>query len=94
MRKETPTMRRTLRRSLVTAVAAAGLVGIGAAPAMAASENKKASDCGAVHGAFADVNDDFGWLGEVGGTPGYHNGARGQDVGATGYNNSHTGCQA
>lgn len=51
------------------------------------------SDCGAVHGAFANVNGNFGFLGEAGGTPGYHNGATGQDVGATGYNNSHTDCQ-
>ena len=41
------------------------------------------------HGAFADVNGNFGFLGEDGGTPGYHNGAVGQDPGATGYNNSH-----
>jgi hypothetical protein len=44
---------------------------------------------GAQHGAFANVNGNFGFLGEVGGTPGYHNGAVGQDPGATGYNNSH-----
>jgi hypothetical protein len=30
-----------------------------------------------------------GW----GGAPGYHDGARGQEAGATGYNNSHTDCQ-
>ena len=28
------------------------------------------------------------------GTPGYHDGAVGQDPGATGYNNSHTDCQS
>ena len=47
-----------------------------------------ASPCGAIHGAFANENGNFGFLGEVGGTPGYHNGAVGQDPGATGYNNS------
>jgi hypothetical protein len=59
----------------------------------AASASNQASPCGAVHGAFANVNGNFGSLGEVGGTPGYHNGAVGQDPGATGYNNSHTACQ-
>lgn len=43
---------------------------------------------GAIHGAFANVNGNFGFLGDVGGTPGYHDGAVGQDPGATGYNNS------
>jgi hypothetical protein len=47
-----------------------------------------ASPCGAVHGAFANVNGNFGFLGDAGGTPGYHDGAVGQDFGATGYNNS------
>lgn len=57
-------------------------------------DGSQASPCGAVHGAFADVNGNFGFLGQAGGTPGYHNGAVGQDPGATGYNNSHTNCQA
>ena len=52
------------------------------------------SDCGSTHGAFADENGNFGFLGQEGGTPGYHDGARGQDQGATGYNNSHTDCQS
>jgi hypothetical protein len=47
-----------------------------------------ASPCGAIHGAFANVNGNFGFLGDAGGTPGYHDGAVGQDPGATGYNNS------
>lgn len=47
-----------------------------------------ASPCGAIHGAFANVNGNFGFLGDAGGTPGYHDGAVGQDLGATGYNNS------
>src|SRR3954449_4526327 len=59
----------------------------------AAPAANNASDCGAAHGAFANVNGNFGFLGEAGGTPGYHGGATGQDAGATGYNNSHTGCQ-
>ena len=64
-----------------------------AVPAFAGgSENSHASACGATHGAFADVNGNFGFLGAVGGTPGYHDGAVGQDPGATGYNNSHVDC--
>jgi hypothetical protein len=35
------------------------------------------------------LNGNFGFLGELGGAPGYHDGAVGQEVGATGYNNSH-----
>ena len=61
------------------------------APAVASAENN-ASSCGAVHGAFANVNGSFGWLGEDGGAAGYH-GVVGQEPGATGYNNSHTSCQ-
>jgi hypothetical protein len=34
------------------------------------------------------VNGNFGSLGALGGMPGYHNGAVGQEPGATGYNNS------
>lgn len=63
-----------------------------AVPAAASADNN-ASPCGATHGAFANVNGNFGFLGEAGGTPGYHNGAVGQDPGATGFNNSNTGCQ-
>jgi hypothetical protein len=59
-----------------------GAVGASASP----------SACGAAHGAFANENGNFGFLGDVGGTPGYHNGARGQQPGATGYNNSHVDC--
>jgi hypothetical protein len=55
---------------------------------MADSSGSSASPCGAVHGAFADANGNFGFLGADGGTPGYHDGAVGQDVSATGYNNS------
>jgi hypothetical protein len=77
-----------MKKLLVCAAFAAAL----ALPSVASAENQ-ASSCGAVHGAFANVNGNFGFLGEVGGTPGYHNGAVGQEPGATGYNNSHTGCQ-
>ena len=63
-----------------------------AVPACAGSDNSNASPCGATHGAFADVNGNFGFLGTAGGTPGYHGGAVGQDPGATGYNNSHVDC--
>ena len=76
--------------------ASALLLGSLAIPAFAAGagDGSNASACGAVHGAFADVNGNFGFLGQDGGTPGYHDGAVGQDPGATGYNNSHTDCQA
>jgi hypothetical protein len=62
-------------------------------PAFALGDGSQASACGATHGAFADVNGNFGFLGQEGGTPGYHNGAVGQDPGATGYNNSNADCQ-
>jgi hypothetical protein len=52
-------------------------------------DGSNASASGAGHGAFADVNGNFGFLGDAGGTPGYHNGATGQEAGATGSNNSH-----
>jgi hypothetical protein len=71
--------------ALATAVVALAIP----ATSLAASGNNQASDSGATHGAFANVNENFGWLGALGGTPGYHNGAVGQDPGATGYNNSH-----
>jgi hypothetical protein len=76
---------------IVTLVAVVSLVLAGFA--FADSSGSSASPCGAAHGAFADANGSFGWLGEMGGTPGYHDGAVGQDPGATGYNNSHTDCQ-
>lgn len=63
-----------------------GLLALVGATTAAADNN--ASACGATHGAFANVNGNFGWLGPLGGTPGYH-GAVGQEPGATGYNNSH-----
>jgi hypothetical protein len=59
---------------------------------VAGSVSAAPSACGAAHGAFASENGNFGWLGELGGTPGYHDGARGQQPGATGYNNSQSTC--
>ena len=80
-----------MKTLIVTLFAVVSLVLAGMA--FAGSSGSSASPCGAVHGAFADVNGNFGFLGASGGTPGYHNGAVGQDPGATGYNNSHTDCQ-
>ena len=84
-----------IKKVLVSATATVIMFGSMVAPAFAAGagDGSHASSCGAVHGAFADVNGNFGFLGAAGGTPGYHNGATGQDPGATGYNNSHTNCQ-
>lgn len=77
-------------KKLITALAVAAALAV---PASASAENQ-ASPCGASHGAFANENGNFGFLGSLGGTPGYHNGAVGQEPGATGSNNSHTNCQA
>ena len=77
-----------IKKILVGAAAGALMLGATAVPALAAPGDQ-ASACGAGHGAFASVNGNFGWLGELGGTPGYHNGAVGQETNATGYNNSH-----
>jgi hypothetical protein len=71
-----------MRKLIILATAVAAL----AIPAVAGAN--QASTCGATHGAFANVNGNFGFLGGLGGTPGYHDGAVGQDPGATGYNNS------
>ncbi len=81
---------RVLRSALVVAAVTVST----AAFAAGAGDGSNASACGAAHGAFADVNGNFGFLGQVGGTPGYHDGAVGQMPGATGYNNSNTGCQS
>lgn len=71
---------------LLTIVAILALLLVLAVPVSAAP-----SYCGATHGAFANANGNFGWLGALGGTPGYHNSV-GQEPGATGYNNSHVDC--
>ncbi len=82
--------KRALARAATIPVVVATVLTLGAIPAFAAGagDGSQASDCGAGHGAFADVNGNFGFLGAEGGTPGYHNGAVGQEQGATGYNNS------
>ena len=82
-----------MRKKLII-LGAAALMSIPAFAGTAFASSSNASSCGAAHGAFADVNGNFGLLGAAGGTPGYHNGAVGQDPGATGYNNSYTNCQA
>lgn len=74
-----------MKKLIVSITAAASLVFAGVA---FADQGGTPSCNGAVHGAFANVNGNFGFLGDLGGTPGYHNGAVGQDPGATGYNNS------
>ena len=87
-------MRATARSVIIALV----VLGLGAATALAGEgkgtdkRTDHQSACGAAHGAFANENGNFGFLGEVGGTPGYHNGATGQDPGATGSNNSSSTC--
>ena len=83
-------LRRNLMKVILrTAILIGALTVSAAALAAGPSDNSQASYCGATHGAFADSNGNFGFLGALGGTPGYHNGAVGQETGATGYNNSH-----
>jgi len=87
--------KKVVRRYLAGIGASLAILAGAAVPALAAGsgDGSNASPCGAAHGAYADVNGNFGFLGQAGGTPGYHDGAVGQDPGATGYNNSHTFCQ-
>lgn len=79
---------------LVILAGALSLSLAGAAIAAPKDTAPNRSSCGDAHAAAANVNGNFGFLGEVGGTPGYHNGATGQEPGATGSNNSHTDCQS
>ena len=79
------------KKIAISAAAGAVMFGSLAIPTFAAAGDN-ASACGAVHGAFASTNGNFGWLGQDGGAAGYH-GVVGQTPGATGYNNSHTDCQ-
>lgn len=81
-----------IKKILIAGAASLGVLGVAATPAIAASGGSQATYCGATHGAFADVNGNFGFLGAAGGTPGYHGGAVGQQVGATGSNNSSVDC--
>ena len=77
-----------MKKFLVVVIAVVAL----ALPAASSASN--ASPCGATHGAFANENGNFGAIGqEYRGAPNYHGGVRGQEPGATGYNNSHTNCQ-
>jgi hypothetical protein len=82
------------RKYAISAGAGILIAGAAAVPAFAAGNNNgpQSSPCGAAHGAFANINGNFGWLGDEGGAAGYH-GVTGQEPGATGYNNSHTSCQ-
>ncbi len=78
-------MKKTLA---IIALCAVGL----ATPALAAGagDGSNASSSGATHGAFADENGNFGYIGkDYQGAPNLHGGVRGQEPGATGYNNSH-----
>jgi hypothetical protein len=85
-----PTDKGGRMKYMVIAIVALAIAG--AAFAAGPSDNSNASYCGATHGAFADSNGNFGFLGAAGGTPGYHDGAVGQEPHATGYNNSNVDC--
>ena len=86
--------KKVVRRYLAGIGASLAILAGAAVPALAAgSADSSASSCGVAHAAVADQTGNYGWLGGDGGTPGYHNGAVGQDPDATGYNNSHTNCQ-
>lgn len=77
---------------LVVLAGALSLALTGAAFAAGAGDGSNASACGAAHGDFADINGPPA-IGR-GGAPSLHGGAVGQQPDATGYNNSHTNCQA
>jgi len=82
-------MKRTFAIAALCAAAAFAAVPASAGNSGKGSSDTPASSSGGRHGAFADQNGNFGFLGSLGGTPGYHNGAVGQEPGATGYKNSH-----
>jgi hypothetical protein len=86
-------------KNFVLATAVASAVAVFAAltfSAMADTPNSgngtaatPASSSGTDHGAFADQNGNFGFIGQdFQGAPNIHGGAVGQEPGATGYNNS------
>lgn len=83
-----------MRKKLVVGAIAGLAIGLSGGTALAAQGDnaENGSACGQAHAARADVNGNFGFLGDAGGTPGYHSGATGQEPGATGYNNSHASC--
>ena len=76
-----------MRTFIIAAIAALALSLSGTALASPANDG---AQCGtdAASGAFLAGSGNYGWLGVLGGTPGYHD-AVGQEPGATGYNNSH-----
>lgn len=78
-----------IKKLTIGAAATALMFGSLAIPAFAspAADNAQCNT-GAASGAFLAGDGNYGFLGGVGGTPGYHNGAVGQEPGATGYNNS------
>jgi hypothetical protein len=77
-----------MRKFIAAATIAAAL----AVPAVSSAATTNNASCqGATHGAFANVNSNFGWLGQDGGAS--DNGTQtGQTPGAVGYNNSHVIC--
>jgi len=86
-----------IRQVVFGTAAALILIGGASGAAFAATTPNNTSNgsyCGSYHAARADVYGNYGSLGSEGGTPGAHNGAVGQDPGATGYNNSHGDCQS
>lgn len=84
-----------MKRFLIGASVGAILLGNLVVPAFASPAAPNAQcDTGASSGAFVMGEYNYGFLGQpnedgLRGTPGYHDGTRGQDLGATGYNNSH-----
>jgi hypothetical protein len=81
-----------VKKMIVLAALAGALALSGSAFAAKGDNANNGSACGQAHAARADAYGNYGFLGALGGTPGYHNGATGQDPDATGSNNSHTGC--
>src|SRR3989344_4405065 len=86
-----------LKKLIIAGVAAIGVLAAAAVPALAARPGygeqpgySQASACGQAHGSFAyfDGETNLGVKNLGPGTPTYHNGAEGQEPGATGYNNS------
>lgn len=92
-----------MKKFLIGSAAGVLMLGALAIPALAAGGINNASPCGAVHGAFNFQNIQYGGghgqgynsssFGRNGGSPASHDGAVGQESGATGYNNSNTNCQ-
>lgn len=87
-----------MKKFLAGAAITAAALGSMAAPAFADRPAygeqpgyDQASDCGSGHGSFAyfDGDTNLGVKSLGPGTPVYHNGATGQEDGATGSNNSH-----